>query len=270
MPADEIGDHFIAKQLATHRALPYAQSLHVRWILTQEPNFDAPISQRDFFIVLVRGLQWWGIISPDKDIARLLPLGKYMKPVKRADVARLLWVVLGKIDAVVDQENIQVAICEQPIPTSACRYSDWNFWSYQFADLWDDRQLQESVATLVKYCIIHGIGDSAQDNTQWSYRPSAPLLYSEAYKMIARAFGIPEVGNHFTLKQDEVHRAYGYETSLLQKWTLADRVANLDSVISYQEFSKLLGMSELWEDTLYEFTRWDAANLIAQYLTQGN
>jgi hypothetical protein len=30
MPADEIGDHFTAKQLAAHRALPYAQSLHVR------------------------------------------------------------------------------------------------------------------------------------------------------------------------------------------------------------------------------------------------
>jgi hypothetical protein len=51
---------------------------------------DATISQRDFFIVLVRGLQWWGILDKEKDIARLLPLGKYMKPVKRADVARLL------------------------------------------------------------------------------------------------------------------------------------------------------------------------------------
>jgi hypothetical protein len=33
--------------------------------------------------------------------------------------------------------------------------------------------------------------------------------------MIARAFGISEVGNHFTLKQDTIHRAHGYETSLL-------------------------------------------------------
>jgi hypothetical protein len=35
-------------------------------------------------------LQWWGIVDKEKDITRLLPKGRYIKPVKRADVARLL------------------------------------------------------------------------------------------------------------------------------------------------------------------------------------
>jgi hypothetical protein len=35
--------------------------------------------------------------------------------------------------------------------------------------------------------------------------------------MIARALGIPEAGNHFSLKQDALHRAHGYEQSLLRK-----------------------------------------------------
>jgi hypothetical protein len=42
----------------------------------------------------------------------------------------------------------------------------------------------------------------------------------------------------------------------------------LDAAISYSEFMKLLGVSTVSEDTIYEFTRGDAANILAHYLTQ--
>ncbi len=268
IPADEIGDHFSTKQFAAHWALPYAQSLHVRSILTKETNFDETISQRDFFIVLVRWLQWWWIISPDKDIERLIPLWKYWKPIKRGDVARLLWVVLQKVDGVIASNQQQVVVCEQPIQSSSCRYSDWNFWSYTFADLGDDRQLQESIVTLISYCIIHGVGDSAQTNKQWMYRPDDPLLFGEAYKMIARALWIPEAGNHFALKQDVLHWAHWYEQSLFRQWVVTSTWKNLDTSMSYQEFIQLLDFSPLSPETVYEFTRWDAAKILNQYLSK--
>jgi fimbrial isopeptide formation D2 family protein/uncharacterized repeat protein (TIGR01451 family) len=268
IPADEIWDHFSTKQLAAHWALPYAQSLHVRSILTKEPNFDDTISQRDFFIVLVRGLQWWWIISPDKDIERIIPLWKYGKPIKRGDVARLLWVVLQKVDTVIESNQQQVAVCEQPIPSSACRYSDWNFWSYTFADLGDDSELKESIVTLVSYCIIHGVGDSAHTNKLWMYRPNDPLLFGEAYKMIARALWIPEAWNHFALKQDTLHWAHWYEQSLLHKWVISSIWNNLDAPMSYNDFIQLLDFSPLSSETVYEFTRWDAAKILSEYLSQ--
>jgi fimbrial isopeptide formation D2 family protein/uncharacterized repeat protein (TIGR01451 family) len=266
IPADEIWDHFSTKQFANHWALPYAQSLHVRSILTNELNFDDTISQRDFFIVLVRWLQWWWIISPDKDIERLIPLWKYWKQIQRGDVARLLWVVLQKVDTVIENNQQQVNVCEQPIPSSACRYSDWNFWSYTFADLWEDSDLKESIVTLVSYCIIHGVGDSAQINKQWMYRPNDPLLLGEAYKMIARALWIPEAWNHFTLKQDALHWAHWYEQSLLHKWIISTIWVNLDTPMSYKEFIQLLDIASVSQETVYEFTRWDAAKLLWNYL----
>ena len=65
----------------------------------------------------------------------------------------------------VQKKNIQVAVCEQPIPSSECRYHDGDFKSYHFSDLGEDTNLQESIATLVSYCVIHGVGDSAQGNS---------------------------------------------------------------------------------------------------------
>jgi hypothetical protein len=48
---------------------------------------------------------------------------------------------------------------------------------------------------------------------------------------------------------------------------LSASVPNLDEPISYQSFIQLLGKTQVGEDTLYEFTRWDAAEILATYLT---